>query len=238
VTDRPSPSRIARALLDRHGRTYAAEAGIDLSRGTPSPLFRLLCLALLLSARIRADTAVQAARAVADAGWRTPRAMRDATWEERTRVLNRSGYARYDERTSRMLGDAATLLLAQYDGDLRRLRERAGRDPDRERSLLTEFPGIGDLGAAIFAREVQAVWPELDPFADDRALDVADALGLGRDVQDLRRLVDDAPDFARLVAALVRCGLARDAEGVLDAARDEQQRPSPAKRRRETRRRP
>lgn len=217
MTDRPS--RVVRALLDRHGRTYAAEAGINLHRGTPSPLFRLLCLALLLSARIRADVAVQAARALADAGWRTPKALAAATWEERTRVLNRSGYARDDERTSRMLADTSTLLLEQYGPDLRKLRDRAERDPSRERALLTEFAGIGDVGAAIFSREVQAVWPEMAPFADERAL--AEDLGPGRDIDALRRLVDDGPDFARLVAALVRCGLGDDVAGVLEAARTE-----------------
>jgi hypothetical protein len=44
--------RVVAALLDRHGRTYAAEAGIRL-RDAPAPLFQLLCLSLLLSARIR-----------------------------------------------------------------------------------------------------------------------------------------------------------------------------------------
>lgn len=33
---------IVRALLDRHGRTFAEEAGIDVAKNTPSPLFRLL----------------------------------------------------------------------------------------------------------------------------------------------------------------------------------------------------
>jgi 2',3'-cyclic-nucleotide 2'-phosphodiesterase (5'-nucleotidase family) len=46
----------ARALLDRCGTTYAAEAGIRL-RNTPQPLYQLLVLTQLLSARIRADIA-------------------------------------------------------------------------------------------------------------------------------------------------------------------------------------
>lgn len=218
MSETPAPARVVAALLDRHGRTFAAEAGIELDRNTPSPLFRLLCLALLLSARIRADAGVKAARALADAGWTTPAAMAEATWADRTRVLNEAGYARYDESTSRMLGESAGLLLDRYQGDLRRLRDRAEQDPERERRLLQEFTGIGQVGAAVFAREVQAVWPEMDPFADDRALDAADALGLGRDVGTLRELVDGPKDFARLVAALVRCALADDAGAVLDAA--------------------
>lgn len=51
--------------------------------------------------------------------------MAEATWRQRTDVLNRAGYARYDESTSRMLGDTAQLLLDRYRGDLRKLREEA-----------------------------------------------------------------------------------------------------------------
>lgn len=210
--------RVVAVLLERYGLTYAAEAGIDLSRATPSALFRLLCLALLLSARIRAAVAVRAAQALTSAGWTTPDALAAASWEDRTRVLHESGYARYDERTSRMLGTTARLVRERYGGDLDRLRDRAGRDGRRERRLLEGFPGVGPLGSAIFAREVQHVWVELDPFADARALDVAGRLGLPTDVAGLRALAPDAAEFTRLVAALVRCGLARGVPGVLAAA--------------------
>lgn len=210
--------RIVAALLDRHGRTFAAEARIDLRRNTPAPLFRLLCLSLLLSARIRADIGVGAARALAGAGWTTPRKLADSTWAERTKVLDESGYARYDESTSRMLGETTELLLDRYGGDLRELRETAGRDLGEEQRLLQQFTGIGRVGAAIFCREVQIVWDEVYPFADDRALAVAADLGLGSDVADLRRNTADAAELARLVAALVRCGLAGDQDEILDGS--------------------
>ncbi|GGQ41370.1 hypothetical protein GCM10010279_58850 [Streptomyces mutabilis] len=41
--------RVVRELVDAHGETYAAEAGIGL-KDTPQPLYRLLVLAHLLSA--------------------------------------------------------------------------------------------------------------------------------------------------------------------------------------------
>lgn len=44
------PARIAGDLLDEHGTTYAQQAGIDLA-DRPAPLFQLLVLANLLSAR-------------------------------------------------------------------------------------------------------------------------------------------------------------------------------------------
>jgi hypothetical protein len=216
----PPPARVVRALLDRHGRTYADEAGITLS-DSPGPVFRLLTLALLLSARIRADAAVSAARALAGAGWTTPQALAGATWEQRVRVLNKAGYARYDEKTATMLDHTAALLLDRYGGDLRRLRHEARHDPVVERRLLQQFPGIGPVGSSIFAREVQGVWPELYPYVDQRALAVAARLGLGSDATDVQALGGGPDALTVLVAALVRCGLARDEDGVLAAARDQ-----------------
>jgi hypothetical protein len=216
---RPSKRRITEALLDRHGRTFADELGINVAAGTPSPLFRLLVASILFSARIGHRIAFAAARALADQGWTTPQKLDRTTWAQRVRVLNRAGYARYDESTSRMLGDTCALLLERYRGDLRRLREQAERDPRRERALLKEFKGIGDIGVDIFFREAQVAWDELYPFADRRALRAAERLGLRGDANALARLVEgDVREFARLAAALVRVGLERDYEGVLEAA--------------------
>ena len=216
---RPSKRRIVEALLERHGRTFAEELRIDVSKGTPAPLFRLLVASILFSARIGHEIAVAAANALFAQGWTTPQKLGGATWAQRVRVLNRSGYARYDESTSRMLGETCTLLDERYGGDLRRLREDAEHDANRERTLLKEFKGLGDVGVDIFFREAQVAWDELYPFADRRALQAAQRLGLGADARALARLVDgDAREFARLAAALVRVGLARDYEGVRGAA--------------------
>jgi hypothetical protein len=213
----PSRSRIVEALLERHGRTYAEELGIDLAKGTPSVLFRWLCASILLSARISADIAMSAARALADQGWTTAQKMAASTWEQRTRTLNGAGYARYDESTSRMLGETAGMLLKKYGGDLRRLRAAASRDPAAERRLLKECKGLGDVGVDIFFREAQVIWDELYPFAGRRDLDAAARLGLEKDAAGLTKHVSrhDAP---RLTAALVRVGLAKDFDKVIEQA--------------------
>ncbi|MGA8114770.1 MAG: hypothetical protein WCA46_13985 [Actinocatenispora sp.] len=204
------------ALLDRHGRTYADEAGIRLT-DKPSPLYRLLVLATLLSARITADIAVAAARELSTAGYRTPRAMRDATWQQRVDALGRGHYRRYDERTATMLGDGAQLLLDEWRGDLRRLRDDADGDVRTLRELLIRFPGIGPTGAAIFLREVQATWPEVAPFCDERMAKGASALGLPSSATGLAGLV--GPDeLPRLAAALVRVALHGDAAQEVRAA--------------------
>jgi hypothetical protein len=201
---------IARRLVDRHGTTFAEQAGLTVT-DKPSPLWRLLVLSLLLSARISSDIAVAAARELDKAGYRTPKAMRDATWQQRVDALGRGHYRRYDERTSTMLGECADFAIERYRGDLRRLREEASGTDDVGR-LLQEFKGIGPTGAAIFCREVQGVWPELAPFVDDIAAKGARRLGLPPSPGRLAALVADQ-DVPRLVAGCVRAS--RD-KGVVD----------------------
>lgn len=195
------------------GQTYCEELEIDLARNTPSVLFRWLCATILFAARIRAEAAVTAARALTQHGWTTAEKMAQSSWEERTRALNQSGYARYDESTSTELGEAAALLLEEYGGDLRRLREKAGRDPQQELRLIQEFKGIGPVGAHIFGREMQIAWEELYPFADAAALDAAQRLHVGEDPKALAAIVE-RKDFPRLVAALARTHLAHDYDEV------------------------
>jgi hypothetical protein len=194
-----------RRLLDEAGRTYADQAGIQLA-DKPAPLYRLLVLAVLLSTRIKADIAVAAARELVESGMGTPHRMLEASWQDRVDALGRAHYKRYDESTATALGDGAQLLLDQYGGDLRRLRKRADRDPTRIRELLTAFPRLGPVGADIFAREAQAVWPELRPALDRKTLDGARRIGLSGSPADLAELVDD-DRLADLAAALVRVAL-------------------------------
>jgi len=200
---------IVQALLDHYGRTFCAELGIAIRRNTPSPLFMLLCASLLYSARIRADAATQALKALFAEGWTTPRKMAQTRWEERVTVLNANGYARYDESTAGMLGETAEMLLSEYDGDLRKLRAAANSKPAKERRLLKDFKGVGDVGVNIFFREAQLAWPELYPFADKVALNAAKRLGMADTTDALAALVD-RDDFPRLVAALARVHLAND----------------------------
>ena len=214
---KPTKKQIVKALLERHGRAYCQELGIDIARNTPSPLFRWLCASILFSTRISSDLAIAAAKALAKEGWTTPEKMSDTSWSQRTRALNRSGYARYDESTSRMLGATTDLLLDDYGGDLRELRQEAEREPGTERALLKKFKGLGDVGVDIFFREAQAAWPELYPFVDKKALAAAQKLGLGKDARALSRLVGRAT-FPRLVTGLVRASLEKDYDEIVEQA--------------------
>ncbi|MGZ4509567.1 MAG: hypothetical protein ACXVX0_20175 [Blastococcus sp.] len=200
-----SDQETARAVLDRYGTTYAEEAGIDLA-DEPAPLFQLLVLAELLSARIGAGVAVAAALELRRVGLTTPRAMRDSTRPARVAALGRAGYRRYDERTATQLGVAAQLMLDRYSGDLRRLADASGHDVGAAARLLQEVDGIGPIGASVFLREVQAVWPWVRPYLDERTRTGARRIGLPGDAAALADLVA-AGEVARFAAGLVRISL-------------------------------
>ncbi|MBC7278696.1 MAG: endonuclease [Nocardioides sp.] len=193
---------VMRRLLDAGGTTYAEEAGIRL-RDKPSPLYRLLVLTMLSSTRISTDIAVGAARELSAAGWRTPQRLLDSTWQQRVDALGRAHYRRYDESTATKLAEQAQWLLETCRGDLRRLRPTSRDDAETLIDALTESPRIGPVGARIFCREVQDVWPELSPFLDGPLLEQAREFGLPEDPDELASLVPDGR-CAPLAAALTR----------------------------------
>lgn len=204
ASDTTTTDRLRR-LLEVCGQTYASQAGIRLA-DTPAPLYQLLVISVLLSTRIKADIAVAAGRELFAAGYRTPAAMLRASWQDRVDALGRGHYVRYDESTATALGEGAQLLSDEYGGDLRRLRRAAGNDQRELARLLQRVPRMGPTGVAIYCREAQAVWPELRPYLDRKALDGARRVGLPADAGELASHVS-ADELAPLAAALVRVAL-------------------------------
>jgi endonuclease III len=203
----PSLKNKVKTLLKDHGRTFSEDLGLSLKSNQPDSLFCLLVASLLFSARISHTAALESARSFIKHGWTTPQKLLKSKWEQRVKVLDEAGYARFDERTSTMLGDTSQLLVDRYHGDLRNLRKEAKKDPLAERNLLKQCKGIGDLGASIFLREAQVAWPENYPFADARVLSSARKFGLPADTRELASLVAGPTAFARLVSALIRVQL-------------------------------
>lgn len=204
----PGVDKLIRSLLATCGRTYADEAGVRLA-DRPAPLYQLLVLTVLLATRVKATVALSAARELFQAGYGTPEQMREASWRQRVEALGRAHYVRYDESTSTALGEGADLVLTKYGGDLRRMRDAAGGDPRSLRELIQQVPRIGPVGADIFCREAQGVWPTLRPYLDRRTLDGARRLGLPADPGRLANLVP-GDELVRLSAALVRLTLDDD----------------------------
>lgn len=198
---------VVSALLAGHGTTYAQDAGITL-RDKPAPLYQLLVLSLLLSARIGSEIAVAAAHELFRSGCRTPHKMLDAGWKARVEALGRAHYRRYDERASTALGNGAQMLIDDYGGDLRRLRA-ASTGREQMMGRLQRFPGIGPTGSSIFCREVQGAWPELIPYIDRKVADGAERLGLPTEPARLGKFVE-AVDMPRLAAACVRAALRQE----------------------------
>ena len=119
-------------------------------------------------------------------------------------VLARGHYRRYDERTATMLGDSADLLSSQWHGDLRKLHDESGGEMHVIASWLTGFPGIGPVGASIFLREVQDMWPSVAPYVDAKVTSGAHRVRLPADRESLEGLLAASGQPARLAAALVR----------------------------------
>ncbi len=119
---------------------------------------------MLLSVRISSTIAVAAAREIYHAGWRTPQALAKASWQDVVDALGRAHYKRYDESTATALGeDAKPLIWIAGTAICAGCAPRRTATRDRIKELLQEFRRIGPVGAEIFCREAQGVWPELRP---------------------------------------------------------------------------
>jgi hypothetical protein len=198
--------RVVRRLIGG-GRGFAEEYGFRVTNN-PASLFQVLYLAILLRRAGDFRRAVATAQVLRDRGWESPARMSRSPHEARADVL-RGGGRRDANEIATMLGELAELVAERYRGDLRRLRATARRDPAAERRLLKALPGVDDEVVDLFLREVQALWGEVAPVADRRALAAARRLGLGRSAADLAGLAGsgESERLAWLVGALARVEL-------------------------------
>lgn len=203
--DPAAKKRMVRRLLDG-SRGLAEEWGFRVTNN-PANLFQLLYLSVLLARTADHRRAVRTAQALREGGGESP--ARLAAASNRAGVLRNVGGRRDADEMAASLGDLATQLVRRYQGDLRRLRTAARQDPARERELLTALPGVDDAVVDLFFREVQAVWREVVPFVDRRALAAARRLGLARSPDELSTLAGsgDSERMAWLVGALVKVDL-------------------------------
>ncbi|NES30150.1 hypothetical protein GCE86_06240 [Micromonospora terminaliae] len=199
--------RLVRRLAG-DGRGFAERYGFRVTNN-PSQLFQVLYLSVLLARRGDFHKAVDAAIGLRDAGWDSAARLARSLHDDRVRVLREAGQRGDVAALAATLGDLAQKVVDAYRGDLRRLRSEAHQDPPRERRLLTALPGVDDEVADLFLREAQAVWREVAPVADRRALAAARRLGLGRSADDLAGVAGsgESERLAWLVGALARVDL-------------------------------
>ncbi|GAA2712389.1 hypothetical protein ACFY2R_19965 [Micromonospora olivasterospora] len=199
--------RLVRRLAGS-GRGFAEQYGFPVTNN-PSRLFQLLVLSVLLARRGDFRRAVDAAAALRDAGWDSAARLARSLHADRVRVLREAGQRGDVDAFADTLGDLARTVVDRYRGDLRRLRGAGHYDAAGERALLSELPGVNAEAAELFLREAQALWREVAPVADRRALAAARRLGLGRTARDLAGLAGsgESERLAWLVGALARVEL-------------------------------
>lgn len=198
--------RLARRLAGG-GRGFAEQYGFRVTNN-PASLFQVLYLAVLLARRGDFRRALDGARALRDEGWDSAARLARSLHQDRVRVLRDSGQRGDVDALADVLGDLALTVVERYRGDLRRLRAVAHHDPAAERALLADLPGVDEQVVDLFLREAQALWREVAPVADRRALVAARRLGLGRSADDLAGLASgESEQLAWLVGALARVDL-------------------------------
>ncbi|HEX6968221.1 MAG TPA: hypothetical protein VF174_05345 [Micromonosporaceae bacterium] len=192
--------RLVRRLIGE-GREITAQRRIT---NNPGSLFQLLYRALLSRSQPDRQRVAHTARALDEQGWGIPSELARAPFEQRFRVLRDASHRRDARELAAVLGDLALMIVQRYRGDLRRLRSAARQDPQVERRLLAELPGIDDKVVDVFFRDVQVVWRELAPFADRPALTAGRRLGLGGTAEGLAALAGSPASerFFWLVTAL------------------------------------
>jgi hypothetical protein len=190
--------------------------GADIAADTSEAAFHWLVGTLLLSARIDAAIAVRAGRRLRELGLHRVDGLLGAEEETLAAVLDEAGYARHEHVTAERLKATARTMHEAFGGDLRRARDGTAASV---LAAVTSAKGIGETGAAIFAREMQLVWDELHPRLDGPAEGAARDLGLPAEARALAGRAGSRERFVRLVAALTRVALDGPAERVREAAR-------------------
>ncbi|HYM96980.1 MAG TPA: hypothetical protein VET26_06755 [Candidatus Sulfotelmatobacter sp.] len=126
-------------------------------------------------------------------------------------LLDRGGYARYDERTATQLLELARIMAERHRG---RVSALADLSPEELEQALDALPGWGPTTVRIFLRELRGVCQGAAPPIDARALAAARHLHLIRSATRermeaaIKMVATDAHvDIRDLEAALIRLAL-------------------------------
>ena len=207
-----SPARAARNVVAAMGGRFSTEAGIDVDGGDRE-IERWFMAATLFGTRISKAIAVRTYRVLSDSGVATLDDAGARSWTELVALLDRGGYARYDERTARRLHDLSAAVRSRYPRGIADLGRRL-RTSDEAVASLDPLPGWGMTTVHAFLRELRGVWPAAALPLDERVVEAARHAGLAGTsdpvtLADLRNLAADAGlDPRDLEAALLRLSLA------------------------------
>ncbi len=210
ATDR---RREVRRLVESLGGRYSTELGIDVDAGDQQ-IERWFLAATLFATRISATIAERTFRTLDQAGLHRIAQARHLPFHDLIELLDRGGYARYDNRTASRLQDLSEVLDERYGGRVAEIARRA----DSYRQLhgaLAALPGWGPTTVGIFLRELRGVWRNAEPPLDDRAvraaghLDLLDENGTGGPLAAVAAVARSARlDVRDVESGLVRLTLA------------------------------
>ncbi|KAL8839705.1 MAG: hypothetical protein Q9176_004312 [Flavoplaca citrina] len=171
-----------------HLRTY--------SSSTFSPFEELMC-AVILSRPISHGLGLRSIRTLLNDPYNctTPKKIRDGGFDLIIRAVNEAR-TQHRQKTAEelvILADAVVDHLGTGDEDvnLERVRGECDHEWEKEKEMLKKHvKGLGKTGLDIFGRRVQAQWPELYPFTDQRTLSGLQKLGLPSTAEELKKLLD------------------------------------------------
>jgi hypothetical protein len=179
---------------------YSEDLGIALSKKTDQQYFKWFLASLLFGGHISETIAKNTCRAFEHHGLLAPKKIVAAGWDYLVLpIMREGGYVRYDGRESDQILRDCQMLLAEYDGSLIDLHEKAKDNQDLESRLLA-FYGVGTVTANIFLRELRPYWRKADPEPLPTVVEKAAQSGLGLSAYN-RKIIT----FTRIEAGLIRC---------------------------------
>lgn len=186
--------------LSASEQTFCEECGISLMTDK-NGVFQLLVLSILLSKRISHVLAIRAMRALMHHGLTSALSMSKIPRDDLVKILNKNGYARYDEKTATFLQHDAWVVLTLFKGDPSNIFKTAQRSITHLKNNLEIFKGIGPVGTQIFMCEAQVRYKWLYPCTTPKAVRVAKQIKLN--IIDVKNSLSPL-HYARLMATLAR----------------------------------
>ena len=170
-------------------RTYAA---------SPFTPFEELLNSLILSRPIGHMLGVRSIRTLLNPPYNlmSPKLIKDLGADGVRQALDKAR-TQHRQKTAEeivLLADAVTDTLGEdhFDVSLERVREQCGHDMEKERKMIQDnVKGMGKTGLDIFGRRIQGSWGEWYPFADQKTSDALEQMGLPRDAEQLKSLLEE-----------------------------------------------
>ena len=212
-------------IVKKCGRPLARSFSIDLSEGHAA-FAKWLLAALLYAKPMPEDVAIEAYNIMESHGYVDAASIAAARSDQLIKILQKSGFTRYDFSTASELHSAFRDLRNRYGGKLSRLYDESRDSPDLERRIQELGKGLGPAELAIFLLGMRDVWPKANPKPGKKVLELMSRLG----IEDLENYAHEHDiDPGKLAIALCRYAREKAVRHRLDADRQWRERYRPAR---------